>query len=199
MADKSLLKRGFKTQAERLAISYRCDLSLSATQPLEANDLAKHLGIAVFPATEFLSEEKYIKLLVGDEEKTSGWSALTMETKRGNKIIIHNPFHSVGRQQSNLMHELAHIICKHEFPTYTYDFAIPVGMRHFNPLQEEEAQCLGETLQLPRTALEWAIKAEMSVQEIANYFLASEEMVNYRLNISGVRRQQAFYKRRYAK
>ena len=136
---------------------------------------------------------------MGDGGFDCEWSALTMKTRLGNKIIIHNPYHSSGRQQSNIMHELAHIICEHTLPTYDYGFKIPMGMRHYNELQEEEARCLGETIQLPRKALEWATKANMSVPAIANHFLASEEMVSYRLNISGVTRQNHFYKRRFSK
>jgi len=112
-----------------------------------------------------------------------------MITKAGNRIIIHNQYHSIARQQSDIMHELAHIICKHERAQTTYDFPIPMGMRDFNEEQEEEAKCLGATLQIARPGLLWAKKKNMQTDEIASYFTASTDMVNYRMNTTGVFKQ----------
>ncbi len=195
MAKKSILKRGFKANAERLAIEYRSKLLIHPCAPLCAFKLSEHLSIPVCSATEFLKQEDEIALLSGTNGVECEWSALTMVTKAGNRIIIHNPFHSIGRQQSDVMHELAHIICKHEIKENTYDFAIPFGMRNFDEVQEEEAKCLGSTLQIARPGLLWSKKRDMDNHAIAEHFNASIDMVNYRMNTSGVSKQAYFINR----
>lgn len=186
LAKKDILKRGFKADAERKAKEYREALSIHPCAPLCAFKLAEHLIVPVYPATEFLTLTHDINNLNGSNGKDPEWSALTMLTKAGNRIIIHNSFNSVARQQSDLMHELAHIICKHERSQSEYDFEIPFGMRDYDELQEEEAKCLGSTLQLPTPCLLWAKKRNMSNGDIAGHFNASEVMVTYRMNMTGI-------------
>jgi Zn-dependent peptidase ImmA (M78 family) len=182
---KNILERGFKADAERQAIYYREALSIHPCAPLCAFKLAKHLKISIYSALEFPITSNEIGILKGSNGLGNEWSALTMITKLGNQIIIHNPFHSSARQQSNIMHELAHILCKHEHPKVS-DIRIPVGIRHFNELHEEEAKHLGATLQLAKPCLLWAKKHNMNNDEIAAYFNASNEMVNFRLNSTGL-------------
>jgi len=195
LATKSILKRGFKANAEKLAKQYREGLNIHPCAPLCAFKLAEYLKIPVFSATEFLKLPKEINLLSGADGNYCEWSALTMLTKAGNRIIIHNPFHSVARQQSDMMHELAHIICEHEHDQKSYDFDIPFGMREFNELQEEEAKCLGSTLQLATPCLLWANKRNMTTETIATHFNASTDMVTYRMNITGIARRSLYRKK----
>lgn len=195
MATKSILKRGFKANAERLAKQYRESMNIHPCAPLCAFKLAEHLKIPILSATDFLSLPKEIELLSADNGSSCGWSALTMLPKSGNRIIIHNPFHSAARQQSDLMHELAHIICNHQHDQKSYDFEIPFGMREFNELQEEEAKCLGATLQLAKPCLQWASKRKMANEKIAEYFNASVEMVKYRMNMTGLAKRNQYRKK----
>jgi hypothetical protein len=191
---KGKLEHGFKAKAEKLAAEFRNKLHLHPCAPMCAFKLANYLEIPIFSALEFLHLQKDKEILSNDCE----WSALTMNTSSGATIIIHNPFHSPARQQSDLMHEIAHVICEHKHPMKDFDVAVPVGMRSFNLIQEEEARCLGSTLQLPRPALLWAKKRDMSTFEIADYFNASQDMVVFRLNTSGVNKQSYFLKRSVA-
>lgn len=193
MATKSILKRGFKANSERLAIDYRDKLLLHSCSPLCAFKLAEYLEIPVYAATDFLTAPDDINRLSGAGGYDCEWSALTMPAQSGKRIIIHNPYHSSARQQSNVMHELAHIICKHERKESSINVPIPLGMRHFDEEQEEEAKCLGATLQITRPGLVWAQERKMNNAEIAAHFNASPEMVAYRLNTSGVTKQM-FYR-----
>lgn len=195
MAKKDILKRGFKAKAERLAKQYRELLNIHPCAPLCAFKLAEHLQITVCSATEFLKLPHEINLLTGTNGKDSEWSALTMITKTGNRIIIHNPFNAIARQQSDMMHELAHIICNHERSQKEYDFEIPFGMREFDEIQEEEAKCLGSTLQLATPCLLWANKRNMTTIEIATHFNASNDMVSYRMNLTGISKL-TYYKKK---
>ncbi len=183
--NKNLLKRGFKAHSERLATMYREKLGIHPCAPLCAFKLAEHLNIPVFTAEYFLANDS--KIFNSKDGKSPEWSALTMQTKSKLIIIIYNSFNSHKRQQSDIMHELAHIICEHKHNINKYsDLEIPIGMRDFNDTFEEEAKCLGSTLQLSKPCLLWAKKREMSKEEISEHFSASTDMVTYRMNILGL-------------
>lgn len=192
MATKSTLIRGFKANAERLAKQYREELNIHPCAALCAFKLAEHLQVPVCKSFEFLNLPQEVSILSAENGVDCGWSALTMPTKSGNRIIIYNEYHSQLRQQSDMMHELAHIICKHERQQKVYDFEIPFGMRDFDELQEEEAKCLGSTLQLPTPALLWASKRTMANEDISTHFNASLDMVKYRMNMTGIAKRKYF-------
>ena len=181
------MKRGFKAEAERHAAFYRNELLLKERDPLPARDLAVHLKITLMTPSEIpgITDELLDVLLITGK---NNWSAAIL--KCGEKeFIIYNPTHSPYRQESDIMHEIAHSICKHEFNELETTVAggiIP--LRKYNKDQEDEAEWLGACLQLPRTALFYYYKIKkLKVPEISQLFNASEKMVNYRLGISGVK------------
>lgn len=194
MKQGSLLPRGFKANAERTAIKFRNELDLKSHEPLCGFKLAEHLEIPIYTAPEIFPPEMDITPLVGLTNEDNGWSALTMKTKQSNTIIIHNHLHASTRQQSNLMHELAHIICEHEQPKAYTDIALPSFMRAFDKQQEEEANYLGSALQITREGLIWALKKKMLEKDIAEHFNASLSMVSLRINSTGVKRQLSYLK-----
>lgn len=182
MASTNILKRGFKARAEKIATECRENLKIHPCAPLCAFKLAKYLNVEIYNTTEFLKEVHEIE----------GFSALTMITKIGNRIIIHNSFHNPFRQQSNIMHEIAHILCEHKVKELPVGVNLPFGMRDFDKLQEEEAICLGATLHLSKPCLLWARKRNMTNEQIASYFNASVEMVNFRMSMTGL--NKPFYR-----
>lgn len=190
LAKRDILKRGFKANAERLARQYREVLHIHPCAALCAFKLAEYLQVPLCKSAEFLNLPDEIATLSAASGIDCGWSALTMVAKSGTRIILYNEYHSEARQQSDIMHELAHVICKHERQQKEYDFEIPFGMREFDEVQEEEAICLGSTLQLPSPALLWAKKRNMTHIEIATHFNASQDMVKYRLNMTGVAKRK---------
>jgi Zn-dependent peptidase ImmA (M78 family) len=192
LALKSILKRGFKAEAERTAVRYRKELDLPEIAPLCAFKLADHLSIEVCKATEFLSLPEEASSM---QAYDFGWSALAMIPASGKKIIIHNPFSTPARQQSDVMHELSHIICGHTFNDEELDFEVPMGMRSYNELFEEEAKCLGSCLQITREGLLWGLRKKMTNHQLSEHFNASIEMIEYRVRMTGVNRQFSYYSR----
>jgi Zn-dependent peptidase ImmA (M78 family) len=186
LASTSILQRGFKAKAEKIATECRENLGIHACAPLCAFKLAKSLKVDVFNMTEFLKNETEIE----------GWSALTMVTKKGNRIIIHNNFHNPFRQQSNVMHEIAHILCEHKIKELPKGMNLPFGMRDFDKLQEEEAIYLGATLQLSKPCLLWAKKKNLTNDEISRHFNCSIEMVKFRMSTTGL--NKPFYSKKKA-
>lgn len=196
---KSLLPHGFMAKADRKALALRKELGLLKHSPLCGFELANHFNISVYKPYEFFPEGTDLTPLLGTSEKNRGWSALTMKTEKGNRIIIHNDLHAPARQQSDMMHELSHFICEHEHPKTRENIRLPFFMREYNPQQEEEANYLGGALQITRDGLIWCLTQGMSKNEIADYYNASSQMVTYRINTTGVQKQMNYRKKYYAR
>ncbi len=194
---KSLLPRGFVKEAEALSESYRKQLGLSIFSPLDAFKLAKHLDVPIKCVKELLCEEDAIKL-IGTPSFPKKFSAIRMINRDGDDIIIHNSNNSILRQQSDLMHELAHVIRKHEQPEEVRRLSNLLKLQSTNPVQEEEAKYLGACLQMTKAGLFWAFKRNYTYEQISTHFSASLEMVTYRVNISGVARALEYKKRKQA-
>ncbi len=178
---------GFKKWSDDTSIALRKELGLYPSSPLCAFDLCKHLEIPLFVPDDIKGlSEKHLNNLLG--KGNNHWSAATIPVN-DKFLIIHNPTHTSARQQSNLMHELAHIICKHKIPENKTNLGVSGFLRNYDEAQENEAEWFGACLQLPRPALIWALKKKMSEDEIAKHFNASKEMVRYRIGITGVKKQ----------
>lgn len=178
---KTLLSNAFKVKAEQVASDMRSAIGLSRHAPLCAFKLAEHLGIPVRSIHECGFPD--------DGERYDDWSAALIYNKAGKPVILHNKTHSLPRQQSDLMHEISHHYCGHPFIEHPLGCLVPASMLTVSPQHEEEAEWLGATLQLPRVALSWAIqKQRMTIAEIAEMYVASQQMVRYRINMTGFAR-----------
>ena len=178
------MRRGFKTWAEKVAIEQRQLLGLQENAPLAAKSLADRLDVTVISPNQLpgVTHDVLYQLLDVDPES---WSATTI-SRNGCVLTIFNPAHSFRRQESDLMHEMAHLLCKHE-PTRIISIGnISFSLRNFDPAQEEEATWLGGCLQIPRKALLWAISRGMDNAAMVSYYGASENQVQYRRHITGV-------------
>lgn len=176
------LRRGFKSEAEKLSLQVRYELKLRFYDYLSAHELAAHLGIIVLAVNKIpgLSAKDMQLICSGDV------SAIAVV---GNNppLIIHNHLHAATRQESNLMHEIAHCMLGHR-PKYKKEEQA-FFLHSYDPEQEEEASWLGGCLQIPRKGLLWAINNGMKDIDIASRFRASHKMVKYRCSITGINRQ----------
>jgi Zn-dependent peptidase ImmA (M78 family) len=178
------LERGFKAWAERTAAGIRTELGLSATQPLDPRLLAKHLDVRVVDPQQLRDlPEDVLKQLT--EVDPWGWSATTLVLP-GTTVVIYNPMKSPGRQASDIIHELAHIILGHEPSTLVFSEDGQLATRTFDQRQEDEANWLGWALLLPRDALMSTRRARLATAKIADLYGVTEQLVNFRLRMTGV-------------
>ncbi|MGE0135846.1 MAG: ImmA/IrrE family metallo-endopeptidase [Dehalococcoidia bacterium] len=162
-------------------------LGLPPHAPLSAIELAARLDVAVRGLADVpgVGMRELLQLL---ERDPGSWSAYTFQVQ-GRLFVIHNTAHEVARQESNLMHELAHLICEHTPRPFVKLDGVNFPLRTYDEEQEGEASWLGATLQLPRRGLEWAHRQGMSHDEIAEHFGASLPQVRYRARMTGIERQ----------
>jgi len=97
--------------------------------------------------------------------------------------------HSIGRQASDVMHELAHLILDHKPATVIISYDGSLVMRSYDQKQEEEASWLAWCLLLPRDALIQCSRRELDVGAIAEQYGVSKALVSFRLDVTGVRAQ----------
>lgn len=181
------MRHGFKTKGERISESLRQELGLSVKVPLEARQLAHHMRVPILtPADIHGMLQEDLDQLFGSGSST--WHGITIVAPNVT-FVIHNSSHSVVRQESDIMHELAHLICAHKPSSIIrldgYDFPI----RTCSPELEDEANWICGCLKLPRDGLIKAVRSGMTHQEIADRYLASTDLVSYRIRITGVDRQ----------
>ena len=181
--------RGFKTWCENTAISLRRELKLRQVDPLDPAQLAGHLDIEVWPADAVPGVgQATLKVLLHDD--ASSWSAITVHAGQGS-VIVTNPAHTGGRLASDLMHELAHIVLGHDAARIDVSEDGHLILHTFDRKQEDEADWLSGCLLLPRAALLHARKKRWPKRQIADHYRVSQDMVMFRLNVSGVDRQLA--------
>lgn len=185
---KIKLRRGFKTEAEKYACDYRAELNLGKTAPLDMFRLAEHLAIPTHPLSKLkdhLSTEIYEVFTMADKKV---FSAVTLYEKGSKCFILYNDANAKARQQSDVAHELSHVILGHspnEFINYS------TGGRHYDELLEDEANCLAGVLLVPKDAAFQLLKSKISYIEAAEKYQISEQMIRKRINESGAAKVMA--------
>lgn len=181
------MRRGFKAKAERLSLDFRSQLGLRDCDALPARSLAHHLGISILtPQIIPGMTQETISLVC--ENPDGAFSAVTIlaATRR---IVIHNPNHSPARQESDLMHEISHVVCGHKYEDNSLCMSRAFSVRIYNPEHEDEAKYLGGCLQAPREALIRHMARGKTIEQMAALLGASEDLVRFRVNCTGVVRQ----------
>lgn len=184
-SEEKRFERGFKAWCDNVSITTRKKLGINDTDPLSPTVLAANMGVTIVELANVpgidATTVQHLSSAEGDE-----WSAVTVHTAN-KQIIIVNPRHSNARQASNIMHELAHLIRGHK-PAQIYAYEA-YALRDFNQLQENEANWLAGCLLIPRPALVKSGYRNETPDEFIERFGVSKSLYNYRLNITGVRRQ----------
>ena len=104
--------RGFKTEAETIAIELRDEIGLSAHDRLDCTALAGHLGDRGRSVTSLADDgatAKAVECMVSE----MGFSAMTVY--RGTRCkIFYNPTHAKTRTANSVAHEISHVVLEHE-------------------------------------------------------------------------------------
>jgi len=97
--------------------------------------------------------------------------------------IVHNDAHAAGRQASDIAHELAHGLLLHP-PAPALDAG---GCRNWDAELEEEANWLGGALLVPEEAAVLLARRGIPLDVAAEAYGVSEQMMDWRLNVTGAR------------
>ena len=176
------MRRGFKAEAERLAARLRSELGVAPSSRIDLQQLASHIGIEVRSADELIDRAQLERL---NELQPGCFSAATFHLPNGRVVAVTNPVGTTpARRDSDLAHEFAHILLKHEIRRVQR-----LGQLSFfdcDPDQEAEANWLAGCLLLPRSLLLADARRGLGAEEIASKRQVSVPMARFRLNASGV-------------
>lgn len=179
-----VLRRGFKSEAEEIAKRVREELGLAADQRVVPEELAKLLGIEVLAGDQLIPRDRFLEL---EEVQPDAFSACTLQPSADRVVVVYNPLSSESRRRSDVAHELAHNLLDHELSRI--EKLGDVAFLSCDPTQEEEAAWLSGCLLLPRALLLAEVRKGSNTGAIARKCGVSERMVQYRLNVTGVLRQ----------
>jgi Zn-dependent peptidase ImmA (M78 family) len=179
--------RGFKTWCENIAAQHRGKLELKPHDPLQASVLATQLGVEVKTPKDLPGlDEAAMRVLLHDDP--GSWSAVTLSVQ-GKDLVILNPSHRGGRPNSDLMHELSHLLLGHK-PGQSFISADGATvLSAFNKSQEDEANWLAGALLLPRVALMHIRRQRLPDGQVIQQYNVSGDMLRWRVNVTGIDRQ----------
>ncbi|MCU1685391.1 MAG: hypothetical protein JWQ81_6130 [Amycolatopsis sp.] len=180
-------RRGFKAEAERLALDVREEVGVGVYARLDPIILAEHLAIPVMTLSELAAARVVpglgdaVDVLQGIESQAMSAVTVFFGSERA---IVHNDAHSPGRQVSNVTHELSHGLLLHpSAPMLDHR-----GCRNWNPDVEDEANYLAGALLIPAKAAWGLAKRRKSFDQAAVDYGCSVEMVRWRVNVTGAGR-----------
>lgn len=179
------MERGFKTRCEEMSRSLRAEIGLGATAPLPPDQLASYLDVAVWSVTMLGLDENDLNQLI--DKDPDSWSAITVSAS-GYEAIIVNPNHRKGRNSSDVMHELAHLLLGHQPSTMFFAANGDMALRGYDRLAEE-ANWLAAALLLPREALVSTRRRRLAAEQICKHYGVSKQMLGLRTSVTRIDRQ----------
>jgi Zn-dependent peptidase ImmA (M78 family) len=177
------LPRGFKSEAERISLDLRSRVGAGPRGQLDLHRLAKELGVRVVAADALVGLDRLEEI---ERLQAFAFSACTFDI-HGAPVIVFNPLRTEARSVSDIAHELAHIILKHELSEIQELDGVP--FRTCQADQEEQATAFAGTLLLPRPLLLDAARNGQSFDDVARRLGVTVEMARFRWNTTGVERQ----------
>lgn len=202
---QSLYSKGFKPGAEKKSLEIRQQLDVGINQYCPARRVAELFGITVTPAQRLsgLVLNELLDLYPNpdsvvdkiDSYLSSGDFNALVVVINSYRMILFNADDQPARQESSIMHELAHILCEH--PGDCLQLNGEIAIRVHDPRYEKEAEWLGAALQIPEAGLWRFAKDGFSNEQIASIYGASTQMVAFRRNKLGIDIKLSNYRNRY--
>jgi len=171
---------------ERHGSALRKKAGVSDAKRLDPWKLAPKFGLTVVDGWEAVSwsnENDRHQLIVKDKY---GWSGgiLPRALPDGSFLCILNPTHSARRNKITLMEEIAHAHLGHK-PSGLICISDGLQVRDYNKAQEHEAYGVGAAALIPWVTLFPALNAGRSINELAETFEVTPDLIQYRIKITG--------------
>lgn len=162
-------------------------MGLSLSEALPYRDFAEHLEVELWTPADVpgLEDHHIHQLTVNDK---ADWSAVTLSAEERHLIIM-NSSHSERRLANDVVHELSHILLDHQKARLEVSEEGHMWLKSYGKDQEDEADWLAGALLLPRDGLLSCYRKTPDISALATLFKVSNELVQMRVNRTGVKTQ----------
>jgi hypothetical protein len=166
-----------------LAAEVRAELGLGPYDRLDPRALAAEYGIPIYTvgALATACDPAVVAWVQGPGQGVFSAALVPVGTGR---FIVDNDMHADTRRVSSIAHEMAHILCEHEF---TEVLITADGCRAASREDENQAEWLGGELLIPEAAAVRAARADWDDQQVALVYGVSPRRAAMRMNASGAR------------
>lgn len=174
------MRRGFKTEAKRLALELRSEIGLDAHTPFDPYAFATEYGIRVVQLSD-LGGDARDHFLRADGSALSG--ALIPDGTA--MIILENDAQPLTRRRTTMCHELAHVVLEHQFGVSLSGDERRCGL---GGDQEAEADWLSGEMLIPTDGAFRLARANATDERAAGEYAVSLAVARWRMNHSGARK-----------
>lgn len=179
------MRRGFKTEARKLALELRSELGLDAYGRFDPYALACEYGIPIFRLSDLGQDPAARAAAAHYAQDGSATFSAALVPAGSTRIILENDAHDPKRRRNSVSHEMSHLVLEHEFGQV---LLTSEGYRAFSSDKEEEADWLGGELLIPYAAAERAARSDWDDEQVADAYNVSLPLARMRMNYSGARR-----------
>lgn len=171
---------------EHNALDLRHELSLPLDRRLEHTDAFDLLpDVLVMSHLELKTDTSIHQHFQGT--RSGNWSGMCVRYPNGVTLVMYNGYHPMRRTRATLMEEFFHLWLGH--PTERLQlFGDGDGRRQYDGAKESEAYGSGAAALVPYQPLKSMLAAGKSVREVADHFLVSEPLVQFRIRVSKLKR-----------
>lgn len=181
------MRRGFKTQAEKLSLQHRSNLGLTARDRLNPKVSLASIGVLVWEPADIpgLDPNHLTQLTTIDPDS---WSGVTIKEGEVTLVIV-NSAHPATRQANTLMHEWAHMKLRHKPSRADRSEGGLLLLSDYPPELEEEADWLAGCMLAPREGLLHHCSNGQNTEAVAKHYGISTQLANWRIRKTGIKRQ----------
>jgi len=179
------MRRGFKTEARKLALELRAELGLDAYGQFDPYALADEYGIPIFRLGDLGEDQAAREAAAHYTQDGSAVFSAALVPIGHKRFILDNDGHDPRRRRNSVSHEMAHLVLEHKFGQI---LLAADGCRAISRDKEEEADWLGGELLIPYTAAERAARLDWDDEQVADAYNVSIPLARMRMNYSGARK-----------
>lgn len=173
-------------EQEHNGLDLRHELSLTPADRLPHLDAFELLPrVFVFPHTALPTPPRFQNHFSGSRE--GRWSGMCIPCDDDVTLVVYNEAHPVTRVRATLMEEYFHLRLDHR-PTKLRVLSNGDGTRDYDGTKEAEAYGSGAAALVPYHGLRAMLEGGNSAAAIADHFLVSGQLVEFRIRVSKLSR-----------